>query len=165
MPFLCCILSSEGTSLQNFVRCNHQIFCFLLFLLASSADTIFHKSLEPYSALFKKKIFVRKFSFLTDSLNPPIPHHHHPFNSQNLLSLTIFFCQCSFSANCFYSKRTIYFAFPWKYFLNFLFCLNSFKSLLRRDENNEMEKEAEQQDENKKSRSSRSQWRSGWKRW
>ena len=122
----------------------------LFFVVFISFISRYHFS-QIFRTLFHiilKKDFCQEVLFLTDSLNPLIPHHHHPFNSQNLLSLKKFFCQCSLSVNCFYSKRTIYFAFPWKYFLNFLFCLNSFKSLLRRDESNEMEKEAEQQDEN-----------------
>ena len=66
---------------------------YLLFLAALldfiSADTIFHYFLELY-ATSVKKIFVKNFPFLTDSLNPP-----HPFNDQNLLSLKKVFCQCS----------------------------------------------------------------------
>ena len=70
------------------------MFYFLLFLLTftSSADIIFHKFLELHSALSEKKIFVTNFPFLTDSLKPQPPH---PLNSQNPLSLTKVFCQCS----------------------------------------------------------------------
>ena len=54
---------------------SHQIFYFLLFLLAfTSADIIFHKFLELHSTS-DKKIFVTNFPFLTDSLKPPpLPH-------------------------------------------------------------------------------------------
>ena len=64
MPFLHCISSFEGY--------NHQIFYFLLFLLAfTSADLIFHKFLELHSTLPEKEIFVTNFHFLTDSLKLP----------------------------------------------------------------------------------------------
>ena len=58
---------------------------------------IFHKFLELHSKSFeKKKMFVTNFPFLTDSLKPPFPlPHPQSFNSQNLLSVTKAFCQCS----------------------------------------------------------------------
>ena len=61
----------------KFVRCSHQMYYFLLFLLAfTSADIIFHKCLEPYSTFSEKKRFFekirREFSlFLTDLRKPP----------------------------------------------------------------------------------------------
>ena len=51
---------------------------------------IFHKCLELHSILSVKKIFVNEFSFLTDSLKLP-----HSLYSQNPLSVTKVFCQCS----------------------------------------------------------------------
>ena len=51
---------------------SHQIFYFLLFLLAlASVDIISHKFSELHSTLSEKKIFVTNFPFLTDSLKPP----------------------------------------------------------------------------------------------
>ena len=53
---------------------SHQIFYFLLFLLAfTSADIIFHTFLELYSTLSAKMIFGTNFSSLKDSLKPPTP--------------------------------------------------------------------------------------------
>ena len=53
---------------------------------------IFHRFLELHSTLSEKKIFVKDFSFLTDSLKPsPL----QPLTSQNPLSVTNVFCQCS----------------------------------------------------------------------
>ena len=57
----------------------------------------FYISKYHFSQIFRtsfsiigKKDFCHKFSFLTDSFKPP-----HPLNSQNLLSVTKVFCQCS----------------------------------------------------------------------
>ena len=80
------------------VRCNHQIFYFLLFLLVlTSGGTIFCKFLELHSTMSDKKIFVINLSLLTDPLKlpSPPPPPHHPLNDQNLLSMTKVFCQCS----------------------------------------------------------------------
>ena len=54
---------------------SHQIFYFLLFLLAfASADIIFHTFLELYSTLSAKMIFATIFFFfLKDSFKPPTP--------------------------------------------------------------------------------------------
>ena len=54
----------------KFCRYNsHQIFYFLLFLLAlTSGGIIFYKLLELHSTMSDKKIFVPNFSFLTDPL-------------------------------------------------------------------------------------------------
>ena len=48
------------------------LFYFLLFL-STSADITFHKFSELHSTLTGKKIFLKNFPFLTDSLNPPTP--------------------------------------------------------------------------------------------
>ena len=85
--------------LQKNLRCNHQIFYFLLFLLAfTSADVIFHNFLELHSTLTEKKIFVTNFPILTDSLNPP-PPPRKPLNRQNPLSVTKVFWRCSLTWN------------------------------------------------------------------
>ena len=65
----------------SFISC-----CFVRFYISRYH---FHYFLELY-ATSVKKIFVKNFPFLTDSLNPP-----HPFNDQNLLTLKKVFCQCS----------------------------------------------------------------------
>ena len=52
-----------------------------------SRGIIFYKSLELQSN-YPEKIFVKNFFFLTDSPNP------HPFNDQNPLRVTNFFCRC-----------------------------------------------------------------------
>ena len=61
-------------SMKQICMISHQIFYFLLFLLAFiSAHIIFHKFLEPHSTS-DKKIFVTNFPFLMDSLkSPPLP--------------------------------------------------------------------------------------------
>ena len=94
---------------------SHQIFYFLLFLLAfTSADIIFHKVLELHPTLSEKKIFVTNFPFLMDSLKPPQPlidekplsstkvflpgsliHKRlrgNFFHQQKLLSYLVYFC-------------------------------------------------------------------------
>ena len=72
-------------SLQKIVKYNHQIFFFLLFLLAfTPADIIFHKFLELHTHYLKKR-FSSQFFFLTDSHKVP-----HLLNRQNLLILTSF---------------------------------------------------------------------------
>ena len=60
--------------LQKVVKYNHQVFYFLLFLLAfTSADVIFQKFLELHTHS-KKKIFLTNFLFWTDSHKaPPTP--------------------------------------------------------------------------------------------
>ena len=84
-----CISSSEGASLGQ----SHQIFYFLLFLLAfTSADIIFHKFLKIHSVSSVKKIFVTDFLFERIQSNPPSPH---PLNGQNPLTVTKVFCRCS----------------------------------------------------------------------
>ena len=61
------------------VRYNHQIFYFLLFLLAlTSGGTIFCKFLELHSTMSDKKIFVINLSLLTDPLKLPSPPPPHP---------------------------------------------------------------------------------------
>ena len=73
MPFSYFISSFEGTSYKSKMQ-PHQIFYFLLFLLAfTSTDIIFYKFLELHSKLSEKKIFITIFPFLTDSLKPPYP--------------------------------------------------------------------------------------------
>ena len=52
-------------------------------------DIVFYKILELHSTLPEKR-FLSHFPFLTDLLKPP-----HPLSSQNLSSLTKFFCWCS----------------------------------------------------------------------
>ena len=65
----------------------------MLFLLAfTSADIIFHKILELHSTICEKKDFCHKFSFFWRIHSIP---HPHPLNSQNPLSATKVFCQCS----------------------------------------------------------------------
>ena len=58
-----------------YVRSSHQIFCFLLFLLAfTSADIIFHTFLELHSTLSEKKRFLSQlFLFWRIHLKPPPP--------------------------------------------------------------------------------------------
>ena len=68
------------------VRYSHQIFCFLLLLLAfTSSDIIFHTFLELHSTLSEKKIFVTNFPFLKDSLKPPTPLKVTSATKQQLL--------------------------------------------------------------------------------
>ena len=71
-------------------------------------DKIFLQFLELHSTLSEKKNFITNFPFLTHSLNqacPPTPEPH-PLNSQNLLSVTKVFCQCSLTR---YSYQFFYF--------------------------------------------------------
>ena len=85
--------------LINICRISHQIFYFLLFYVSFYISRhIFYKLLELHSSLSVKKIFVTNLSFLTDSPKPL-----HPPNSQNLLSMTKVFCQCSLIA--FFSEQ------------------------------------------------------------
>ena len=78
----------------KFVRYSHQIFYFLLFLLAfTSTDVI-----SVFSYIFRtsfnimwKNIFVTNFPFLIDSFKAPTPW----LNCQNLISMTKVFCRCS----------------------------------------------------------------------
>ena len=94
----CILFQVRKVLVIKFVRYSHQIFYFLLFLLAfTSANIIFHKFLELHSTLSEKKIFVLNFPFLTDSLKPPPPTQlpPPPLNSQNRLSVAKAFCQCS----------------------------------------------------------------------
>ena len=58
---------------------------FLLFLLAFTlGDIIFHKFLELHSVLSKKRIFLTKFPFLTDSLKA-----HDPLNLEKRFLLML----------------------------------------------------------------------------
>ena len=60
-----------GWFLWKFVKCQHQIIYFSLFLLAFiSAYIIFPIFLEFNSITSDKKIFVKNFPFLTDSFKP-----------------------------------------------------------------------------------------------
>ena len=80
--------------------------CFML--VFTSADIIFYKLLELHSSLSVKKIFVTNCPFLRDSLK-----HLHPPKSQNLLSVTTVFRQCSFIA-LFFSEQEP----PWSFLPN-----------------------------------------------
>ena len=64
IPFLHCISSFDGTSYKNLSDISHQIFYFVLFLLAFlTAGIIFHKSWELYSTISGKSIFALNFPF------------------------------------------------------------------------------------------------------
>ena len=91
--FLRCVSRFEGTFRKN-CKIQSVDLLFLVVLRAfTSADIIFHKFLELQSTLSekkkKKKIFIKKFPFLTDSLKPSL------LQPQNLVSLTKVFCRCS----------------------------------------------------------------------
>ena len=67
---------------------------FLLFLVIMSAFTsaisLFLQHLKLYSIISEKRFLSQTFLFLTDLPKPP-----HPFNGQNLPSMTKVFCWCS----------------------------------------------------------------------
>ena len=74
MLFLHCISRFEVISYKKFYDTTTRSLYFLLFLLALiSTGIIFYNFLELHSTLTGKKIFVRNFPFLKDSLNSPRP--------------------------------------------------------------------------------------------
>ena len=77
--------------------CKIQLLDLLLLLYLSAFAVEVHSALELHSALFEKKYFSHEFfffiGFTQDTLPLPLPSpaHTHPLNSQNALSMTIFF--------------------------------------------------------------------------
>ena len=80
--------------------------CFMLAF--TSADIIFYKLLELHSSLSVKKIFVTNFPFLRDSLKDL----HSP-KSQNLLSVTKVFRQCSLIVLFFRTRASMVIPTKW----------------------------------------------------
>ena len=87
VPFLLCISISKGT----FIRYSHQYFSYLYFFVLHQ---LLHQQISLFTTFYNliqhylKKDFITNFSFLTDSLKPPLPPFPYSFKSQNLLSMT-----------------------------------------------------------------------------
>ena len=104
--FLHCVSSFESITICKIQSLD---LLFLVIFISFYISRYFSQVVELHSTLSEKKFFFRdRFSFLTDSLNThPTPFHHHPLNSQNPLSATKVFSQCSLTYQDYYAMMVL----------------------------------------------------------